>query len=68
MKNQTQKSGKEMLRDHVQHIVETIETGEYEPNDEDCGCEGYWWGDTVILSYHNDELGLADAVATIYNC
>jgi len=118
MTNQTQKSGKEwskqweMLRDHVQHIVETIETGEYEPNDEDCGCsgfdyledvldfewilnrdrslkgarilvsfggpniwintvtdqvEGYWWGDTVILGYHNDELGLADAVAEIYS-
>ena len=112
MANKPQKSGKEMLRDHVQHIVETIETGEYEPNDEDCGCsgfdyledvldiewilngdktlkgarilvafggpniwintvteqvEGYWWSDTVILSYHNDELDLADTVDAIYN-
>ena len=112
MANKPQKSCKEMLRDHVQHIVETIETGEYEPNDEDCGCsgcdyredvldfewifngdktlkgarilvafggpniwintvteqvEGYWWSDTVILSYHNDELDLADTVDAIYN-
>ena len=113
MANKPQKSGNEMLRDHVRHIVETIETGEYEPNDEDCGCsgfdyledvldfewilngdktlkgarilvafggpnicintvteqvEGYWWSDTVILSYHNDELDLADTVDAIYNC
>jgi len=34
-------SGKEMLREQVQHIVETIETGEYEPIDEDMGCCGF---------------------------
>ena len=34
-------SGKEMLREQVQHIVETIETGEYEPVDEDMGCCGF---------------------------
>tara|TARA_R110002049_G_C8922835_1_gene543418 strand:- start:37 stop:381 length:345 start_codon:yes stop_codon:yes gene_type:complete len=34
-------SGKEMLREQVQHIVNTIETGEYEPVDEDSGyCNG----------------------------
>jgi len=48
MKNQTQKSGKEMLREHVQHIVETIETGEYEPNDEDCGCSGFDYLEDVL--------------------
>ena len=35
-------SGKDMLREQVQHIVETIETGEYEPVDEDSGyCNGF---------------------------
>mgnify|MGYP005835333947 CR=1 FL=1 len=114
MTNQTQKSGKEMLREQVQHIVETIESGEYEANDdEDDRCsgydylsdaldyewilnsdktlkgarilvafggpniwintvtkqvEGYWWGDTVILSYHNDGLDLSGTVAEIYGC
>jgi hypothetical protein len=108
-----EKTGKEMLREQVQHIVSTIETGEYEPSDEDSGCsgydylsdvldfewilnndktlrgarilvafggpniwintrtqqvEGYWWGDTVILDYHQDELGLDEAVAEIYGC
>lgn len=41
MTNQTQESGEEMLRGYVLSIVQTIEKGEYEPNDEDSGCSGY---------------------------
>ena len=36
-----EQSGKEMLREQVQDIVNTIETGEYEPMDEDMGCCGF---------------------------
>ena len=36
----TQESGGEMLREYVHNIVETIETGEYEPDD-DGECSGY---------------------------
>ena len=36
----TQKRGGEMLREYVHNIVETIETGEYEPDD-DGECSGY---------------------------
>lgn len=34
-------TGEQMLRDQVQHIVKTIETGEYEPMDEEMGCCGF---------------------------
>ena len=41
METVKKQSGEEMLREQVQHIVETIETGEYEPVDEEMGCCGF---------------------------
>ena len=34
-------TGEQMLREQVQHIVKQIETGEYEPMDEEIGCCGF---------------------------
>ena len=30
--------------------------------------EGYWWGDTVIRSYHDDKIGLDEALSEIWGC
>jgi hypothetical protein len=30
--------------------------------------EGYWWGESCIMSYERDEIGLDDAIETIWNC
>jgi hypothetical protein len=30
--------------------------------------EGYWWGDSCIMSYDNDEIGLDDAIQTLWSC
>jgi len=30
--------------------------------------EGYWWDETWIMSYNNDEFDLDDAVQTIWSC
>jgi len=30
--------------------------------------EGYWWQDRCIMSYDQDNIGLDDALETIYNC
>lgn len=30
--------------------------------------EGYWWNETCIMSYKNDEFDLDDAVQTIWSC
>ncbi len=30
--------------------------------------EGYWWGESCILSYHEDNIGLDDTLEELYNC
>lgn len=30
--------------------------------------EGYWWSDKCVMSYDNDEIGLDDAIETIWSC
>ena len=30
--------------------------------------EGYWWGDSCVMSYSNDEMGIDDAVAELWAC
>ena len=30
--------------------------------------EGYWWGDKCIMSYDQDNIGLDDAIATLWEC
>lgn len=30
--------------------------------------EGYWWGDTAILGYDNDEMRIDSALEELYNC
>lgn len=30
--------------------------------------EGYWWGDSCIMSYDRDEMDIAGAVESIYEC
>jgi len=30
--------------------------------------EGYWWGDSSILSYENDAMDLDSALSELYNC
>jgi len=104
------------VREHVQHIVQTIENGLDSVEREDEGqypmdgleylsdalaieyivngnrevlgarilvafggpniwintrsqtVEGYWWQDKFIESYSRDEIGLDEAVETLWNC
>lgn len=30
--------------------------------------EGYWWGDSFIMPYHEDSIGLDEALEELYNC
>ena len=30
--------------------------------------EGYWWGDKCIMSYDKDNIGLDDAIETLWSC
>lgn len=30
--------------------------------------EGYWWGDSCVMSYSNDEMGIDEAVAELWAC
>lgn len=30
--------------------------------------EGYWWGDSCIMSYSRDEMGIDDAIGELWNC
>jgi hypothetical protein len=30
--------------------------------------EGYWWGDKCIMSYDQDNIGLDDAIETLWSC
>jgi len=30
--------------------------------------EGYWWGDSCVMSYKRDEFGLDDAIQTLWSC
>lgn len=30
--------------------------------------EGYWWGDKCIMSYDQDNIGLDDAIETLWEC
>ena len=30
--------------------------------------EGYWWGDSCVMSYNSDEIGLDDALETLWGC
>lgn len=30
--------------------------------------EGYWWGDSCIMSYENDAMDLDSALSELYNC
>jgi hypothetical protein len=30
--------------------------------------EGYWWGDSCVMSYDNDEMDLDGALSELYNC
>lgn len=30
--------------------------------------EGYWWGDTCILSYSNDAMGLDESLNELFEC
>jgi len=30
--------------------------------------EGYWWSDKFVMSYDNDEIGLDDAIETLWSC
>tara|TARA_R100001224_G_scaffold31924_1_gene17681 strand:+ start:9458 stop:9820 length:363 start_codon:yes stop_codon:yes gene_type:complete len=29
---------------------------------------GYWWGDTCLMHYHDDPMGLNDAVIELWGC
>lgn len=30
--------------------------------------EGYWWGDTCLMSYDHDNIGLDEALEELFNC
>lgn len=30
--------------------------------------EGYWWGDSCVMSYSNDEMGIDEAVGELWAC
>jgi hypothetical protein len=30
--------------------------------------EGYWWSDKCVMSYDKDEIGLDDAIETLWSC
>lgn len=30
--------------------------------------EGYWWGESFIMSYHEDAIGLDEALETLFSC
>lgn len=30
--------------------------------------EGYWWGDSCIMSYDRDEMGIEDAIVELWGC
>jgi hypothetical protein len=30
--------------------------------------EGYWWGDSCLMSYSNDEMGLDEALSELWSC
>jgi hypothetical protein len=30
--------------------------------------EGYWWGDSYIMSYYSDAMDLDSALSELYNC
>jgi hypothetical protein len=30
--------------------------------------EGYWWGDSCIMSYDKDEINIDSALSELYNC
>ena len=30
--------------------------------------EGYWWGDSCIMSYDKDEMDIDGALSELYNC
>ncbi len=30
--------------------------------------EGYWWGDSCIMSYDRDEMGIEDAINDLWGC
>jgi len=30
--------------------------------------EGYWWGDSCLLSYDDDPMGIDEALEELYNC
>lgn len=30
--------------------------------------EGYWWGDSCVMSYGNDEMNIDEAVGDLWNC
>jgi hypothetical protein len=30
--------------------------------------EGYWWGDSCIMSYDNDAMDIDSALSELYNC
>ena len=30
--------------------------------------EGYWWGDKCFMSYERDEIGLDEAIETLWSC
>lgn len=30
--------------------------------------EGYWWGDSCVMSYNTDSIGLDDAIESLWSC
>ena len=30
--------------------------------------EGYWWGDSCVMAYHHDEMGIDDTVIELWGC
>lgn len=30
--------------------------------------EGYWWGDSCVMSYNRDEIGIEDAIVELWGC